>query len=85
MELELVDIEQVVQEMSEGVGEWWLGSLSKGGYAAPHSPPALILSRSHFSQLWKRRISVDEWSYSTALGSQTLDVLREMFGHVGFQ
>lgn len=47
--------------------------------------PWLNPSGAHFSQWRERRISDDDWRYSIAVGSQTIEVLQKMFGAVGFR
>lgn len=92
----LATTEQEASEMAEkplllpgqtGVGEdLWSGLLRPGECCNhQHVPLVLTPSRNHFTQWREICISEDEWSYSTALGSQTLEVLREMFGPAGFQ
>lgn len=68
-------------------GEWWLGQPGTGDYRS-FSPPASLLTPSgtHFTQWHECRIlDDDDWSYSTAVGTQTIEVLREMFGVAGFR
>lgn len=79
------------QEKSEaeqgraGEMEWSLGPSGTGDYRAPPPPgPMLTPSGAHFAPWWERRILDDGWSYSTAVGSQTMEVLQEMFGAAGF-
>lgn len=64
----------------------WLGpSGAMDCRATQDAGPVLTPSGAHFSQWRECRISEDEWSYSTAVDSQTMDMLQEMFGAVGFR
>lgn len=69
-----------------GTGEQWMGPLGTVDYwVPPPTGPMLTPSGAHFSQWRDRRISDNDWSYSTAVGSQTIEVLQEMFGAAAFR
>lgn len=68
-----------------GTGEWWqspaLANVATGRGRAPKPRPSLMNWR-------ERRVIGDEeeeWSYSTAPGQYTMDVLRDRFGEAGYQ
>lgn len=82
MTREVAEAGQLLQRQEGILGGWWPSFAYEN---PPQVPLVLTPSRSHFTQWRERRISEDEWSYFTAVGSQTLDVIREMFGPSGFQ
>lgn len=81
-----VDDQEWLETEHGGTGEWWLGPLGTVDYRAPPPQAFLLnLSGAHFAQWRELRIPDDDWSYSTAVGSQTIEVLQEMFEAAGFR
>lgn len=70
-------------EAGQGEGEareWWLGNFRTVNYQAFQPQDLLLTSSGAYFIQWQEWQISDDWSYSTAVGNQMIEVLQEIMG-----